>query len=74
MTRPDLGSIRWRLLAANLAVAGAGVVAVAIGVWLAAPAAFESAMGVGGGMGAGMSGMMDPLLRAAFGDAVGRSA
>lgn len=71
MKRPDLGSIRWRLLAANLAVAGAGVVAVAAGVWLAAPAAFENAMGMGGGMGAGMNGVMDPLLRAAFGDAVG---
>jgi signal transduction histidine kinase len=71
MTRPDLGRIRWRLLAANLAAAGAGIVAVAAGVWLAAPAAFENAMGVGGGMGTGMSGLMDPLLRAAFGDAVG---
>ncbi len=71
MTRPDLGAIRWRLLAANLVAAGAGVVAVAIGVWLVAPAAFENAMGMGGGLGAGMSGMMDPLLRAAFGDAVG---
>ncbi len=72
MTRPDFGSIRWRLLAANLAVAGAGVAAVAFGVWLAAPAAFESAMGMGDGMmGGGMGGVMDPLLRAAFGDAVG---
>lgn len=70
MTRPDFGRIRWRLLAANLAVAGAAVVAVTAGVWLAAPSAFESAMGMRG-MGAGMSGMMDPLLRAAFGDAVG---
>jgi two-component system sensor histidine kinase BaeS len=68
----DLGSIRWRLLAANLVVAGAGVVAVAAGVWLAAPAAFENAMGMGGGMmGGGMGGVMDPVLRAAFGDAVG---
>jgi two-component system sensor histidine kinase BaeS len=72
MTRPDFGSIRWRLLAANLAVAGAGVVAVAAGVWLAAPAAFENAMGMRGGMmGGGTGGVMDPLLRAAFGDAVG---
>lgn len=71
MTRPDFGRIRWRLLAGNLAVAGAGVVAVAAGVWLAAPAAFENAMGMNGGMGAGMGGMMDPLLRSAFGDAVG---
>ena len=71
MTRPDFGRIRWRLLAANLAVAGAAVVAVVAGVWLAAPSAFENAMGMHGGIGAGMSGMMDPLLRAAFGDAVG---
>ena len=76
MTRPDLGRIRWRLLAANLAVAGAGIVAVAAGVWLAAPRAFDDAMGHGGGMGPGMGtgmggGMMDPLLRSAFGDAVG---
>ncbi|NJD27193.1 MAG: HAMP domain-containing histidine kinase [Chloroflexi bacterium] len=70
MTRPDFGRIRWRLLAANLAVAGAAVVAVTAGVWLAAPSAFENAMGMRG-MGGGMSGMMDPLLRAAFGDAVG---
>lgn len=70
MTRPDFGRLRWRLLAANLVAAGAGVVAVAAGVSLAAPSAFESAMGMRG-MGAGMSGMMDPLLRAAFGDAVG---
>jgi signal transduction histidine kinase len=73
MTRPDFGRIRWRLLVANLAVAGAGVVAVAAGVWLAAPTAFENAMGMGGGMmgGAAGSGMMDPVLRSAFGDAVG---
>ena len=64
MTRPDFGRIRWRLLAANLVVAGVAVVTVAIGVWLAAPSAFENAMGMG-------PGMMDPLLRAAFGDAVG---
>jgi two-component system sensor histidine kinase BaeS len=72
VTPPDLGSIRWRILAANLAAAGAGVAAVAAGVWLAAPSAFESAMGMGGGMmGGGTGGMMDPVLRAAFGDAVG---
>ncbi len=72
MSRPDFGRIRWRLLAANLAVAGAGVVAVAAGVWLAAPGAFENAMGVGGMMGGGAGGgMMDPLLRTAFGDAIG---
>jgi len=71
MTRPDFGRLRWRLLTANLLVAGAGVVAVVVGVWLAAPSAFENAMGLQGMMGAGMGGMMDPLLRAAFGDAVG---
>lgn len=71
MTRPDFGRLRWRLLAANLVVAGAGVVAVVAGVWLAAPSAFENAMGMHGVTGAGMGGMMDPLLRAAFGDAVG---
>ncbi len=78
MRRPDLGRLRWRLLAANLAVAAAAVAAITLGVWLAAPLAFESAMGrngtVGGsgGMmgGTGSSGMMDPLLRSAFGDAV----
>lgn len=80
MRQPDLGRLRWRLLAANLAVAGAGVAAVALGVWLAAPRAFDDAMGrngmVGGGSagmmgGTGSGGMMDPLLRSAFGDAVG---
>lgn len=78
MTRPDFGRIRWRLLVANLAVAAAGVVAVAAGVWFAAPRAFDDAMGhaggTTGGMGSGMmgsGGMMDPLLRSAFGDAVG---
>ncbi len=78
MTVPDFGRLRWRLLAANLAVAAAGVVAVAAGVWLAAPRAFENAMGsadggamMGGGSGVGSGGMMDPLLRSAFGDAVG---
>jgi two-component system, OmpR family, sensor histidine kinase BaeS len=72
----DPGRLRWRLLAANLAVAAAGVVAVAAGVWLAAPRAFDDAVGHMGGSGTGMmggaaGGMMDPLLRTAFGDAVG---
>jgi two-component system sensor histidine kinase BaeS len=71
----ELGRLRWRLLAANLAVAAAGVLAVAAGVWLAAPRAFENAMGsvggTGGMMGGTGGGMMDPLLRSAFGDAVG---
>lgn len=74
MNGPDFGRLRWRLLAANLAVAAAGVAAVAAGVWLAAPRAFETAMGVGGSggmMGGSGAGMMDPLLRSAFGDAVG---
>jgi two-component system sensor histidine kinase BaeS len=80
MTRPDFGRLRWRLLAANLVVAAAGAAAVAVGVWLAAPRAFEDAMGFGGMMGnggmlgagsSGSNGMMDPALRAAFGDAVG---
>lgn len=74
MSRLDFGRLRWRLLAANLAVAAAGVVAVVIGVWLAAPRAFERSMGMagsGGMMGGSGAGMMDPLLRAAFGDAVG---
>ncbi len=74
MTGPDLGRLRWRLLAANLAVATAGVAAVAIGVWLAAPLAFDDAMGMNGSgemMGGRGAGMMDPALRAAFGDAVG---
>lgn len=70
----DSGRLRWRLLAANLAVAAAGVAAVAAGVWVAAPRAFETAMGMGGSggmMGGSGVGMMDPVLRAAFGDAVG---
>lgn len=74
MNGPDFGRLRWRLLAANLAVAAAGVLAVAAGVWLAAPRAFESAMGMGGSggmMGGSGVGMMDPVLRSAFGDAVG---
>jgi len=71
---PDFGRLRWRVLATNLAVAAAGVVAVAAGVWLTAPRAFESAMGMagsGGMMGGSGVGMMDPVLRSAFGDAVG---
>jgi two-component system sensor histidine kinase BaeS len=76
MSRPDFGRLRWRLLAANLAVATAGVVAVVAGVWMAAPGAFEVAMGRmggngGGSMMGGTGGMMDPLLRSAFGEAVG---
>lgn len=77
MSRPDLARLRWRLLAANLGVAAAVIVAIAAGVWLAAPGAFEDAMGgmsgsmSGGMMGTDASGMMDPLLRSAFGDAVG---
>ena len=81
MTGPDLGRLRWRILAANLAVAGAGVAAVVLGVWLAAPRAFDDAMGRNGMMGGvsgrmmggatGTAGMMDPLLQSAFGDAVG---
>ncbi len=73
MNRPDFGRIRWRLLAANLAVALAAVLAVAAGVSLAAPRAFDDAMsrvGMGGGMMGSGSGMMDPLVHAAFGDAV----
>ena len=79
MSGPDFGRLRWRLLGANLAVAAAGVAAVTTGVWLAAPGAFDSAVGGAGMAGAGQggmmggttSGMMDPLLRSAFGDAVG---
>jgi two-component system sensor histidine kinase BaeS len=86
MMRLELGRLRWRLLAANLAVAAAGVTAAAVGVWLAAPGAFADAMGRAGMMGGGQGGMMggtgsigatasigavDPLLRGAFGDAVG---
>ena len=73
MKAPDFGRLRWRLLAANLAVATAGVGAVVAGVWLAAPRAFDAAMGMRGGDGmmGGGAGMMDPILRSAFGDAVG---
>lgn len=69
---PDLGRLRWRLLAANLAVATAGIAAVMVGVWVVAPRAFEDAMGMSGSGGMrGGTGMMDPLLRSAFGDSVG---
>ena len=68
--RVDLGRLRWRLLIGNLLVAGAGAVTVMVGVSLAAPRAFEHAMGDQGGM-AGMGTMMDAALTAAFGDAVG---
>ncbi len=75
MSGIDVGRLRWRLLAANLAVAAAGVLAVAAGVWLAAPRAFETAMGTGGPgggmMGGAGGGMMDPVLRSAFGNSVG---
>ena len=75
MRGPDLSRLRWRILAANLAVAGVGVAAVVLGVWLAAPRAFDDAMmgaGFGGMMGrSGSAGMMDPIVTSAFGDAVG---
>ena len=76
----ELSRLRWRLLAANFAVAAAGVVAATFGVWLAAPGAFSDAMVRAGMMGTGSGGMMggsassgvmDPLLQSAFGDAVG---
>lgn len=63
------GRLRWRLLMGNLIVAGAGAVTVAVGVSLAAPRAFEHAMGGQGGM-AGMGAMMGSVVTAAFGDAV----
>ncbi len=66
----DPGRLRWRLLIGNLLVAGAGAVTVMVGVSLAAPRAFEHAMGDQGGM-AGMGTMMDAAVTAAFGDAVG---
>ena len=72
MSRGELGRLRWRLLASNLLVAAAGVAVAAAGVWLAAPGAFDDAMGRAGMMGGtGSGGAMDPLLRSAFGDAVG---
>jgi two-component system sensor histidine kinase BaeS len=65
-----LGRLRWRLLLGNLMVAGAGATTVAVAVSLAAPRAFERAMGGQGGM-AGMGAMMGSVVTAAFGDAVG---
>ena len=66
----DPGRLRWRLLAGNLVVAAAGAITVAIAVSLAAPLAFEHAMGSQGAM-AGMGTMMSSAVTAAFGDAVG---
>jgi two-component system, OmpR family, sensor histidine kinase BaeS len=66
----DPGRLRWRLLAGNLVVAAAGAITVAIAVSLAAPIAFEHAMGSQGAM-AGMGTMMGSVVTAAFGDAVG---
>jgi len=66
----DRGRLRWRLLAGNLVVAAAGAITVAIAVSLAAPVAFEHAMGSQGAM-AGMGTMMSSAVTAAFGDAVG---
>jgi two-component system, OmpR family, sensor histidine kinase BaeS len=66
----DPGRLRWRLLAGNLVVAAAGAITVAIAVSLAAPVAFDRAMGSQGAM-AGMGTMMGSLVTAAFGDAVG---
>jgi two-component system sensor histidine kinase BaeS len=66
----DPGRLRWRLLAGNLVVAAAGAITVAIAVSLAAPVAFDHAMGGQGGM-AGMGTMMGSVVTAAFGDAVG---
>ena len=65
-----LGRLRWRLLLGNLLVAAAGAFTVAAGVSLAAPGAFEHAMGGPGGM-AGMGSMMNTTVTAAFGDAIG---
>jgi signal transduction histidine kinase len=64
-----LGRLRWRLLVGNLIVAAAGAITVAAGVSLAAPRAFDQAMGGQGGM-AGMGTMMGSLVTAAFGDAI----
>ena len=68
MTRLS-GRLRWRLLVGNLIVAGAGAITVAVGVSLAAPRAFDQAMGGQGGM-AAMGTMMGTVVTAAFGDAV----
>jgi two-component system, OmpR family, sensor histidine kinase BaeS len=66
----DPGRLRWRLLAGNMVVAAAGAITVAVAVSLAAPVAFEHAMGSHGAM-AGMGTMMSSAVTAAFGDAVG---
>jgi two-component system sensor histidine kinase BaeS len=63
----DFGSLRTRLLLGNLIVAAAGAAVVGVGVSLAAPAAFDNAMGRGMGS---MGGMMDPNVSAAFGSAI----
>ena len=68
MNTPDFGRLRWRLLAANLAVATAGIMAIVAGVAFAAPRAFDEAMGMraGGGMMGGAGGRDDgpgPALR-----------
>jgi signal transduction histidine kinase len=70
LKRISPGRLRWRLLIGNLLVAGAGAITVAAAVSLAAPRAFEDAMGSQGSM-AGMDTMMDAAVSAAFGDAVG---
>ncbi len=64
----DTGSLRWRLLAGNLLVAGAGAAAVALGVSLYAPGAFDNAMGPGMG---GMTSMMGSSVSSAFDSAIG---
>lgn len=82
MRRFDPGLVRWRILAATLAVAAAGATAVALGVWIAAPRAFESAMGrmsdgdpsggmMGGRGSGGMGSMMDPAVQAAYSESIG---
>ena len=75
MRGPDFGRLHWRLLAASFVVAAAGIGAVIAAAALTAPRAFEEAMGHAGEMGMspgmGSTGMMDPLLRTAFGEAVG---
>jgi two-component system sensor histidine kinase BaeS len=65
----DLGRLRWRLLIGNLLVAGAGAFVVAVAVSLAAPQAFDNAMG--NGTMVGMGGMMSATVSTAFGAAVG---
>ena len=66
---PFSGRLGWRLLFGNLVVAGAGAITVALGVGLAAPRAFDQAMGAQGGM-AAMGTMMSSLVTAAFAAAV----